>query len=562
MKSVVLASGLLSVALFATAVFFLCLAPYTKVEESFNLHAIYDVLTFGIDDLDQYDHKEFPGVVKRTFIGALTLATSVALLPASIIRRFGSLVALIGNEDYAQAYDITRLDSQFTARLLLCLFNCFGLHYLKSQIIASCNKRSRTVGLWFALLQFTQFHIVFYSSRTLPNFIALPLVNIALGSFINGDIPRSLCLLFFVGIIFRLEILLFAGVLSIVTFIRRQIDLRTLLVVGLLGTVGGGITSYEVDSFFWGESTLPELDSFLFNLIHGKSKEWGTEPFYAYFTKYLPRIFLIPLVPLLCAPGFTKDLVNYHVGTMQTISISSIVFVAIMSLQPHKEWRFIIYAVPGITMAASTTIARLTESKYTHMVYKIVLVGACLVNFILSFFSAYVSSFNYPGGEALTRLNLKLYSENNDGMIKPIIVHTSVSTCMEGASLFNSFKDETYQISYDKTEDPETLSSIWDTFDYIITEVDIDSVSSPADMPVEAGCQWLKIDAIDGLKGIDKEVIIRLVKNPQKFLINARSAIEKLNWVFFRDTLNSFIDREPSIFVYEKSCQATAFAKK
>jgi hypothetical protein len=52
------------------------LAPYTKVEESFNLHATHDVLMYGIRPsvLPKYDHVTFPGAVPRTFVGSILLA--------------------------------------------------------------------------------------------------------------------------------------------------------------------------------------------------------------------------------------------------------------------------------------------------------------------------------------------------------------------------------------------------------------------------------------------------------------------------------------------------------
>lgn len=132
-------------------------APYTKVEESFNIQATHDVLVYGapLSNINQkltssYDHFSFPGAVPRTFIGPLFTATFSQ-----------PLVALVGFQH-----------AQLIARALLGLFNAGALIFFRAQLHAACGP---AVSRWYAALQASQFHLMFYASRTLPNMFAFGL---------------------------------------------------------------------------------------------------------------------------------------------------------------------------------------------------------------------------------------------------------------------------------------------------------------------------------------------------------------------------------------------------
>lgn len=133
------------------------MAPYTKVEESFNIQAAHDVLVYGTPTSDvhrkltaSYDHFTFPGAVPRTFLGPVLLAG------------LGQpVVAVLGFEH-----------AQLVVRGLLGLFNALALLFFKASVERAFG---RPTARWYALLQASQFHVIFYASRTLPNMFAFGL---------------------------------------------------------------------------------------------------------------------------------------------------------------------------------------------------------------------------------------------------------------------------------------------------------------------------------------------------------------------------------------------------
>ncbi|KAI4282780.1 MAG: hypothetical protein L6R38_002668 [Xanthoria sp. 2 TBL-2021] len=167
----------------ALILFHLICAPYTKVEESFNIQATHDILTNGVRDFlfpigsgklqlkDHYDHLTFTGPVPRTFVGALTLAG--ASWP--FIRFLeGVNPQIIGKslEKGTRRWNISLANQVSSVRAVLGLWNAFCLLYYRNGVESSFG---RTTANWFVLFQACVFHIMYYASRTLPNFFAFGL---------------------------------------------------------------------------------------------------------------------------------------------------------------------------------------------------------------------------------------------------------------------------------------------------------------------------------------------------------------------------------------------------
>lgn len=463
----------LDATLIALVSFHLVISPFTKVEESFNIQAIHDILKFGIfplETIDNYDHKQFPGVVPRTFLGSLVvagLAKPILLLSSA----FG--------------FEIEGYELQKLVRAVLGLVNVLMLIRLRDSInkITFSDKKSKRkglIGFWYTTLLLSQFHLLYYSSRTLPNFIALPLVNFSLSKIIQGDLS-GLTWLAFTGIVFRLEVGLFGLIIAIVSSLGfGQSNIFGNIIYLAMGTLLGGFTSFCIDSYFWGRPLIPEIDSFIFNIVQGKSTEWGTEPWDTYFKKYLFQLFGPPVILMLAIPGLINDPANDGTKfgdkksvphparySLRILFISSILFIAAMSFQPHKEWRFIVYTIPIFTLQAANGVTNICQKRGLSVLNKVLIfiIGAnVIISSLLSLHMGYISSFNYPGGDALQFTNNYILENYKN---ETVSVHMDVPACMTGITRFGELDGKF--ASYDKSEQDFDITN----YDIIITHNEV-----------------------------------------------------------------------------------------
>ncbi|PNS20268.1 hypothetical protein CAC42_5718 [Sphaceloma murrayae] len=427
---------LLSLSVPALVLVHLFAAPYTKVEESFNIQATHDILTFGIpspletDAIDfiraNYDHVAFPGSVPRTFVGASVLA--------GLARPF---VGFVQSPEQLQ----------ILVRVVLGLINSLTLVRFRSAVDTAYG---RTAGRFYLAFVASQFHLLFYVSRTLPNYLVLPLTTEATRAFLLAlsTSPKlrasskrrrlTLYLLTVSGIIFRSEIALLLATSTATLYLFSGLGVRQELIPAVFaGSLIALPTTLGLDTFLWrprialtvnyakGQSMLqipiptwPELQAFFYNTVEGHSSDWGTSPFHYYFTSALPKLLFNPLISTILLPA------SFAIPALRRTSLTSLLpsltFITIFSLLPHKEPRFIVYTLPLFLASASASASyiytRRTKTLINRLLSLLVLASLPL-SLLTSTALLTISSHNYPGGHALATLH---------AMASPTSITTSI----------------------------------------------------------------------------------------------------------------------------------------
>ena len=454
----------------------LSVAPYTKVEESFNLQATHDILTYGIPGAnttafikEHYDHLTFTGPVPRTFVGPVMLAGLSGLFEAFV----------------------TGINRQILVRAVLGLFNSFAILSYRNAVLRVFGRETAN---WYMILQASQFHIIFWASRTLPNFIAFGITVFALRSFLprlssaaNTDATRiaaleesrAITLLTFLAVTLRSELAILLATHCLLLLLMRRLTIFDVLESGLFGSIGGLLVTIPLDTFMWQSRTplWPEMNAFLFNVLQGHSVDWGVMPFRFYFTTALPKLLFNPLAWQVLLP-MAVFLPALRISSL-TVLLPNLTYVVLYSFQPHKEWRFIAYVVPPLTAIAARSAAWIWTRRARTLTYRVLslaLLVSVLGSFAASGVMVILSSQNYPGAVALNALHALA-----DGSQPAIRVHMDAATCMSGVSRFLQMPAPSMEAIeagerslwlYDKTDTAETLLSpdFWVHFDYVLAE--------------------------------------------------------------------------------------------
>jgi alpha-1,6-mannosyltransferase len=535
--------------LILTSLSALILCPHSKVEESFQLQATHDVYYHGLQSIATYDHLQYPGVVPRTFVGPLILATLCRLVTMLLY----------------PILDVAAhpLAVQMVARGLLLTLVChawFRMAEAASTGSASCCWR----GTYLLLLTAVQFHMPFYASRMLPNTFALVLVLHAYSDWLlsaaetkvssstssNRLIQRSAVWLVTATAIFRCDVLLLLFSVGLVWLIQQQLTMLQALRLGILTGIACLAITVPLDSYMWQTFPIwPEGQVFYYNTVMGKSSDWGVSPWYWYLTSALPKAMLLTtlLLPfaILRLPEKVASLFyqkssrssksnnDKELSTLDTTMLPYLVaataFIGLYSCLGHKEMRFMFPIMPILNLAAAVGLERLHQVAFTSstvttvkdkvvsspsswlakVVYIGALLGCCGVTLVASLAFIGVSRHNYPGGTALQLLVKHTRQQQSASQDREILVHLDVAAAMTGVSLFGQrAAGSTY--SFVKAGYEEELANTADDysrFTHLLSETkDIDGFRVIATSPGHPRLDWRmgRIATEDGIYVLER----------------------------------------------------------
>lgn len=409
--------------------------PFTKVEESFNLQAIHDILYHQLN-LSEYDHLQFPGVVPRTFLGPLFISVVISPIVA-----------------FFQLLNLNKFWCQYLVRGTLAISVLFTLKLLSNTLKNIFGSKWLS---WYIAIIVTQNHFMFYMSRPLPNIFALPLVLLALNFWLNNNHKKFLICSGAAIIIFRAELVLFLGIMLIYDLITKRITIKELFQIGLPTGLGLLSLTVIVDSIFWNRPLWPEGEVLWFNTILNKSSEYGTSPFLWYFYSAIPRglavsVFFIPI-------GIYLD------KRVQKIIFPALLFVFFYSFLPHKELRFIIYVFPILNIPVATACCRFWENRNKNLLqylFSLAVVGHLMLNIIFTMLLLSISATNYPGGTAISQFHRLAKNESQ------VNVHISNLAAQTGVSRFTQINTNW---TYSKKEHLQPGCAELYTFSHLIAE--------------------------------------------------------------------------------------------
>lgn len=167
-------------------------------------------------------------------------------------------------------------------------------------------------------------------------------------------------------------------------------------IVFLVTVLDSWYYSQDLEQFEW---TFTGLNFMIVNVVEGLSKYFGDHPTWFYVFAFMPGIFTVAY-PLVLYSFYFLTADNLKSGKCPEIMITTIFYITVFSLIPHKEMRFLLPVFPFCVLALGYTLVRKVKSwggmvrkfLYLSVLVELVVQGAYHVHHKLWVFTDYMLS--------------------------------------------------------------------------------------------------------------------------------------------------------------------------
>ncbi|CAH0393990.1 unnamed protein product [Bemisia tabaci] len=341
---------------------------------------------------------------------------------------------------------VLHLDSVFlltnVPRILQAVFSAYADSCFVEWVRRETNLKQGAFALY---AYYTSWFIAFCSTRTLINTVELNVTAIALlyYPFKKQHRPDSR-FLWFVSFLCLMRPT--AAIVWLPLCVFHLLEVENSLAALITSYLPIGLTALTIstllDSYLHGSLVFTSFNFFWFNIFHNIGVHYGSHSFHWYLTQGLPVVlgpFLLPLIrgPIEFTPIYRK------------LTLSILFSVLILSLIPHKEFRFLLPLMPAMMFILSnrlfTWFRRIKNQNFANLL----IICAAIINFgTLIFFGM----FHQIG--ALTILNKVPVKPNTNLLIltpchsTPLYshIHANISirflTCEPNLKTLPNYSDE------------------------------------------------------------------------------------------------------------------------
>ncbi|MCW1296104.1 MAG: glycosyltransferase family 39 protein [Candidatus Parvarchaeota archaeon] len=219
---------------------------------------------------------------------------------------------------------------------IISIFTVIGIYYLGKNIY------NEKIAILASFLCSIWWEILFFSSRTLKDPFSVNFLLIGLALLTNSKKQLST---FLSGLLIALSFIIsytnFIFLIPIFVYIIYQKNPRKILIPFIFGFILICIFQGFLDLFMIGSFFSTPIQFFTYNILEGKSVQFGIEPFYYYFIEMLKNWGLFsPFFLVFLLLGILKKKKGF------LIIDSALLFFILLSLVQHKEYRYIFPVLP------------------------------------------------------------------------------------------------------------------------------------------------------------------------------------------------------------------------